>query len=90
MKPTSTLSERDSAADAPLEANLDEKEYCRITGESRATARRNRLLDKGCPYLKLGARVFYQPAHVRQYLAQNVRTPRRGNALVNDRVTRNA
>ena len=70
---TSKRSERESAADTQLEPLLNEHEYSALTGESVATARRNRLLKKGCPYVKLGALVKYRPSDVRSYIAQNVR-----------------
>jgi hypothetical protein len=71
---TSQTSERESAANNPLESLLNEYEYAAITGESVATARRNRLLGKGCPYVKLGSLVRYRPQDVRAYIARNLRT----------------
>jgi hypothetical protein len=65
-------SERESAANNPLEPLLDEYEYARITGRSVASARRDRLLGKGCPYVKLSALVRYRPSDVRAFLAANV------------------
>jgi hypothetical protein len=59
----------------PLEPLMNEFAYCDITGESPATARKNRLLGKGCPYVKLGSLVKYRPEDVRAYIAQNLRTP---------------
>jgi len=73
MRRDSTVSDRDSTADTPLERNLNEPSYCAITGESRATARRNRMFGRGCAYIKLNGRVFYRPCDVRQYLASNRR-----------------
>ncbi len=66
-------SERGSVADTPLEPLLDEYEYAQITGRSVASARRDRLLRKGCPFVKLGALVRYRPADVRAYIERNVR-----------------
>jgi hypothetical protein len=59
--------------DTQLESLLDEYEYSRITGRSVASARRDRLLGKGCPYVKLGALVRYRPSDVAAYIASNVR-----------------
>jgi hypothetical protein len=56
-----------------LTPNRKEREYCRITGESLGTARRNRRLKKGCPFVKLGALVFYRDEDIRAYLDRNVR-----------------
>lgn len=69
----SASSERASVANHQLEALLNEHEYAAITGESVATARRNRLLGKGCPFVKLGALVRYRPEDVRAYIACNLK-----------------
>jgi hypothetical protein len=68
-----TLSERVSAVSIQIERLLTEREYTTITGESPATARRNRLLKKGCPFVKLGALVRYRPEDVRAYIERNLR-----------------
>jgi hypothetical protein len=60
-------------ANAQIERLLDEHEYAAITGRSVASARRDRLLGKGCPYVKLGFLVRYRPSDVRSYIAQNLR-----------------
>jgi len=44
--------ESESASKEALEPLLDEYEYARIRNCSVATARRDRLLRKGCPYVK--------------------------------------
>ena len=72
--------ERDSVA-KQLEALLNEYEYAAITGESVATARRNRLLAKGCPFVKLGALVRYRPSDVRAYIARNLRPTQGGRSV---------
>lgn len=59
--------------DITLETMLNEKEYSRITGKSLATARRDRLLGKGCPWVKLGGLVRYRPSDVRAYIDRNLR-----------------
>lgn len=69
---TSQLSERESVANTSLEPLIDEFEYSRITGRSVASARRDRLLRKGCPYLKIGASVKYRPSDVLAFLERNL------------------
>ena len=64
---------RREGADNEIERLLDEREYAAITGRSIASARRDRLLGKGCPYVKLGFLVRYRPSDVRAYIAKNVR-----------------
>jgi hypothetical protein len=56
-----------------LEALIDEHEYCRITGRSLASARRDRLLGKGCAYVKLLGLVRYRPSDVRAFIEANLR-----------------
>lgn len=65
--------ERVRTAPNGLEALLSEYEYAAITGESVSTARMNRLLGKGCPFVKLGALVRYRPDDIRAYIEQNLR-----------------
>jgi predicted DNA-binding transcriptional regulator AlpA len=64
---------RREGADNEIERLLDEREYAAITGRSIASARRDRLLGKGCPFVKLGFLVRYRPSDVRAYIARNVR-----------------
>jgi hypothetical protein len=71
MKP-STPRERESGAESDLETLLTEHEYARITKRSVASARRDRLLRQGCPYVKLGALVRYRPDDVRAYLERSL------------------
>jgi hypothetical protein len=73
--------ERESVASTQIEPLLNEHQYASITGESVATARRNRLLRKGCPYVKLTARVFYRPADVRAYIERNLRSTQDGPGM---------
>jgi hypothetical protein len=73
MTNTSHSSERESVAKTQLEPLLNEYEFAEITGRSVASARRDRFLGKGCPYVKLGFLVKYRPSDVRAYIAQNVR-----------------
>lgn len=73
---TSHSCERESIASGQIEPLLDEYQYSKITGKSVATARRDRLTGKGCPYIKLGALVKYRPSDVRAYIEQNLRLRR--------------
>ena len=59
-----------------LEALLNESQVSEITGRSVASLRRDRLLGKGCPYVKLGFLVKYRPRDVEAYIAQNLRGTR--------------
>ena len=61
------------SANTQIEPLLDEYKYAAITGRSVASARRDRLLGKGCPYVKLGFLVRYRPSDVRSYISQNLR-----------------
>ncbi len=71
MRSDSTTTKRDGTHDE-IERLLDEREYSAVTGRSVASARRDRLLGRGCPYVKLGFLVRYRPSDVRAYIAQNV------------------
>ncbi len=73
---TSTQSERLRVAQSELETLLTEREYARITKRSVASARRDRFLRQGCPYVKLGALVRYRPEDVRAYVELNLRNPK--------------
>jgi predicted DNA-binding transcriptional regulator AlpA len=68
----SILIERDGAVNNSIDALIDEREFARITGRSVASARRDRGLRTGCPYVKLGSLVRYRLADVREYIARNV------------------
>ena len=70
---TSLPNKRESAPDLRLEVLLTEHEYARITKRSVASARRDRLLGQGCPYVKLGALVRYRPDDIRAYIERNLR-----------------
>jgi hypothetical protein len=56
-----------------IEPLMDEREYARITKRSVGTVRRDRLLKRGCPWVKIGALVRYRPADVRAYIESNLR-----------------
>ena len=51
-----------------LEDLLDEHDLARITKRSVASVRRDRLLKKGCPYIKIGSSVRYLPSDVEAWL----------------------
>lgn len=70
---TSQLSERKRSLETDLETLLTEHEYARITKRSVASARRDRLLGQGCPYVKLGALVRYRPEDIRTYIERSLR-----------------
>lgn len=72
---TSTPSERIRVAQPELETLLTEQEYARITKHSVASVRRDRLVQQGCPYVKLGALVRYRPEDVRTHLERSLRRP---------------
>jgi hypothetical protein len=68
-----------------FEKLLDENRVAEITGQSLATLRRNRLIGRGLPFVKLGASVKYRPADLRDYINCNVRGQRVAPEPVNDR-----
>jgi hypothetical protein len=70
---TSQPRERIGVIGAPFEPLLNEYQYAEIIGRSVASVRRDRLLAKGCPWVKLGALVRYRPSDVRTFIEQNVR-----------------
>ena len=63
-----------SSGEKEIEPLLDEYEFLRLTGRSVGSARRDRLLGRGCPFIKLGALVRYRPADVRDYIERNRRS----------------
>lgn len=63
----------------PLEPLMDEYEFSRITGRSVASARRDRLLGIGCPYIKQQHLVRYCPCNVREYITRNRRAGKEAN-----------
>jgi hypothetical protein len=75
---TSKTFEREGTADTQLEALIDEHEFSRITGRSVASARRDRLLRQGCPWVKLTGLVRYRPQDVREYIERNLRGGQHG------------
>ena len=63
------------AIHSTLESLLDEHDLARLTKRSVASIRRDRLLKKGCPYLKIGSSVRYRPSDVEAWVGS---LPRRG------------
>jgi predicted DNA-binding transcriptional regulator AlpA len=47
---------------------FDEHDLARFTKRSVASVRRDRLLKKGCPYIKIGSSVRYLPEDVEAWL----------------------
>jgi len=47
---------------------LDEHDLARITKRSVASVRRDRLLEKGCPYVKIGSSVRYRRSDLESWL----------------------
>jgi predicted DNA-binding transcriptional regulator AlpA len=47
---------------------FDERDLARFTKRSVASVRRDRLLRKGCPYIKIGSSVRYLPEDVEAWL----------------------
>ena len=68
------MNSRESVPAERLEPLVDEHEFSRITGRSVASARRDRLLGQGCPYVKLGALVRYRLEDIRKFIQSNVHT----------------
>jgi hypothetical protein len=58
-----------------LQDLFDEQDLARITKRSVASVRRDRLLKKGCPYIKIGSSVRYRPSDVGTWLNS---LPKRG------------
>jgi len=55
--------------DKSAEHLWDEHDVASITSRSVASVRRDRLLKKGCPYVKIGASVRYRRSDVESWLA---------------------
>ena len=51
-----------------LEGLLDEHDLARITKRSVASVRRDRLLNKNCPFIKIGTSVRYRRSDVEGWL----------------------
>jgi hypothetical protein len=47
---------------------LTEKEFCKVTGQTLATARSNRIKGKGCHFYKIGGAVRYKLSEVVEFI----------------------
>lgn len=73
-KRPAAITDRRGTGDEPeLEPLVDEVEFSRITHRSVHSARRDRLLGRGCPYVKIGGLVRYRPADIRAFIERNLR-----------------
>jgi hypothetical protein len=72
MISTSQPNKPESEGAKQLEPLLNEREYSRIVRRSLASIRRDRLLGKGCPYIKVGALVRYRPCDIRVFIEKNL------------------
>jgi hypothetical protein len=52
---------------------LTTDEYAQLRRCSRRTLERERAVGRGCPYVKLGARILYRRRDIDQFLAANLR-----------------
>lgn len=51
-----------------LEPLLTAAQYASLTGRTVAAVAHERVRGGGCPYVKIGKKVFYQPSVIRAYL----------------------
>jgi hypothetical protein len=58
---------------------LTEKEYAGIRRCSVRTTERERETGVGCPYVRMGRRIYYRPEDVQQFIAAHVRGSHRGS-----------
>jgi hypothetical protein len=65
-----------------LENLINEGDLARITKRSVASIRRDRLLRKGCPYIKIGSSVRYRLSDVAEWLGS---LPKRGGHQAEER-----
>jgi hypothetical protein len=73
MRTNSQSFTQESVENAEQERLLNEYEYSAWTNRSVASARLDRRLGKGCPFVRLSHSIRYRPSDVRQYIEQNVR-----------------
>jgi hypothetical protein len=73
MKPAQHSEVLSNPGATQFERLLDEYEYAQIINRSIGSVRRDRLLGKGCQFVKVGALVRYRPSDVTAYIASNVR-----------------
>jgi hypothetical protein len=62
-----------NSVQSTFEPLIDEYEVARIQNRSVASVRRDRMLRKGCPYIKIGALVRYRPTDLRLFRSRNGR-----------------
>jgi hypothetical protein len=55
-----------------IEGLVDEHEYSRIVLRSIGSIRRDRVLGRGCRYVKIGNLVRYRLSDIREYIDANV------------------
>jgi hypothetical protein len=63
-------------------ALLTPSEYARIRRCSLRTLDRERASGSGCPYVRLGARIFYRRSNIEHYIEAHVRGRQDGRELV--------
>ena len=73
MQTTKNCSQQRVVADTPLEPVVNEVECSKITGRSVGSLRRDRLIGKGIPFVKLEFLVRYRQADIRRFLESNLR-----------------
>jgi hypothetical protein len=69
---TSAAAERERET-LPQTDLMTPAEFARFRRCSRRTLDRERATGRGCPYVRLGARVLYRRADAERYIEQNVR-----------------
>jgi hypothetical protein len=68
--------QRNSEECEQFDTLLNEYEYANVTKRSVHSVRRDRLLGRGCPYIKLIGSIRYRRQDISQFIAQNVqKTP---------------
>lgn len=58
--------------DTDLEPLVDEREFARLTKRSLASIRRDRLLRRGCPYVKLIGSIRYRREDIQRWVTENL------------------
>jgi hypothetical protein len=70
MRPKETA--KKPAIDVVLEEPLTEDKVARLLGRSIKSLQRDRMLNRGCPFIKLGRLVRYRPCDVREHIESNL------------------
>jgi hypothetical protein len=60
---------------------LTETEYAQLRRSSKRTLERERSDGRGCPYVRLGSRIFYRRSDIESYIAEQVRAGDRRAAV---------